>query len=510
MKRMLFAVVISLAAPGGAWAQRVTPVPPVPPAPPAPMTAPAPPSPPQAPAPAVPVAPRLAPRPAPPPPPPVRLKDLNDDLHEFTFEFGSDARLEPLRGKIEDARAMAKLTGDLSALEFRERDLVEPFLFTQGGVVVGTRSSDGDYQAGMSRMQQRQYERAIESFNRVIAAKSDRADAALYWKAYVEYKLAQHDAALTSLAALRRDHPASRYLADAKVLEADVKRTAGRPAAPGAVDDDEIKLLAIQGLSKTGEAVPLLENVLTASNSLGVKRRALYVLALSNDPKANEVLMRYAKGSGNPDLQVEAIRYLGERATALNADQLRQIFVDVDDLRVKLAIIDAYRARSDRSALIKLAADRQLTSDVRPQVLSRLSGLVTADDVMGLYRGETDPAVRVVIVSNLGNTLNAEQLAQIARTDAELRVRQRAISMLGSKRTDEHAKALVGVYQAQSDRDTRRTVIGMLSGQRNAEALVALARQESDLELKRDLVRHLSDMASSSKAAADFLMEQLR
>jgi HEAT repeat protein len=520
MKRVVLAVVLSVVVPGVALAQRALPVPPVPPMPPAaPMAPPAPAAPSVVPVPPVPPAVSLAPlAPLPPvapaaplpPVPPVYAKQTFDgdwaiDLkHDFNFDlqndFHFDFNFENLKLDVEQ-----QVKNDIAM------SLGDKFFYGQGVGIAGRKvNSDSEYQSGLGRMQQRQYEQAIESFNKVIANKAERVDAALYWKGYIEFRLGRSDDALASLAALRRDYPSSRYLGDAKVLEAEVKRTAGRSAAAVASDDDEIKLLAIQGLSKTGEAVPLLENVLAASNSLGVKRRALYVLALSSDPKANEVLMRYARGGGNPDLQVEAIRYLGERSATLNPTQLLEIFSTVEDVRVKIAVIDAFRAKNDKPALIKLAADRQIKDDIRPHLFGRMSGLVTSDDVMSLYRGETDPMMRAQILSSLGNTLSADQLAQIARTDADNRVRQRAIGAIGGRRNEDTSKALVSLYQAQTDRDVRRSVIGMLAGQRNAEALVALAKQETDLDLKRDLVRRISDMASSNKAAQDFLMEQLR
>jgi hypothetical protein len=71
-------------------------------------------------------------------------------------------------------------------------------------------------------------------------------------------------------------------------------------------------------------------------------------------------------------------------------------------------------------------------------------------------------------------------------------------------------QALVGLYGTEQDKDVRRAVIQSLMSQNNADTLVALAKKETDLDLKRELVRRLSDMAPNSKAAADFLMEQLK
>jgi len=71
-------------------------------------------------------------------------------------------------------------------------------------------------------------------------------------------------------------------------------------------------------------------------------------------------------------------------------------------------------------------------------------------------------------------------------------------------------QALVGLYGTEQEKDVRRAVIQSLMSQNNAETLVALARKETDVELKKELVRKISDMAPNSKAATDFLMDQLK
>jgi hypothetical protein len=188
-------------------------------------------------------------------------------------------------------------------------------------------SSDG-YTQGKDMLNQRRYDDAIVRFDRVVAQKAAHVDGALYWKAYAQYKLGKTDDSVATIAQLRRDHPQSRYLSDAKVLEADAKRRAGQPVNPADMDDDELKLLAIMGIQRTDpeRVIPLVEVVLGATNSLKVKKQALYVLALSTQPKAHQILLSYAKGAGNPDLQQEAIRH---RRESRQADHERRADADL-------------------------------------------------------------------------------------------------------------------------------------------------------------------------------------
>jgi HEAT repeat protein len=434
----------------------------------------------------------------------VQLADMkmNMQLEPLAMLAQADSR-DQARAIADQARAMADQAREQARIQI-ENNKNFSFAFSQDALTSG-------YRGGLDALQQRQYDRAISAFDRVITQKGDRADAALYWKAFAQYKLARTDDAIASIAQLRRDYQQSRYLAEAKVLEADVRKAAGQPVNPASANDDEIKLLAIQGLSRSEQAVPLLEGVLGATNSLNVKKRALYVLALSDDARAHQVLMRYAKGGGNPDLQVEAIRYLASRKDSKTTPtELREIFDSSSDVNVKMAVVDAYRTWGDKAALIRIGGDRTASADLRRSAISRLGGLAEAAELMTLYSQEPDPAIRIQLVSALGQVGAVDQLTTIAKTDKDQNVRIRAIRALGNQRNDRMTQALVGLYGTEQDKDVRRAVIQSLMSQNNADTLVALAKKETDLDLKRELVRRLSDMAPNSKAAADFLMEQLK
>lgn len=372
-------------------------------------------------------------------------------------------------------------------------------------------SANGQYSAGLNALQARQYDRAVTMFDRVTAQKGARADGALYWKAFAQFKLGHTDEAIATIGQLRRDFPQSRYLNDARVLEADARKASGQPVNPASLDDDEIKLLAIQGIQKSDQAVPLLEGVLNATNSLAVKKRALYVLALAEDARAHQILMRFAKGAGNPDLQIESIRLLvARRDKQTSSSELKDIYESSQDATVRLAVIDAYRSMGDKPALVRVISDRSGVPAVRGRAISSLSGLASPQDLMALYQQETDPALRTQIVGVLGSMGAADSLLQIAKTDKDAAVRQRAIRGIGSSKDGGSSASLVDLYGTASDDGTKRAVISALASQNNADALVALARKETALELKKEIVRRISDLAPSSKVAADFLMGVLK
>lgn len=359
------------------------PVPPLPPVPPAPSAPPATP---------VPPVPPVPPRPV-----------LNVDLDPIFVEQAR-AVAEQARALSEQARMDAEIAKD-DALMRLEPELarLKDFAFEMNvpmdvqvpvkiagdtGRTIGT----GNYASGLALLQQRQFERAIASFDRSIAQKESRADGAQYWKAFAQYRLLRRDDALATLAALRRDHPESRYLADAKVLDADARRvTGGAFDAEAVAADEDIRIAALRGLQRAPneKTVGVIDGLLAASHSLLVKRQAMVVLGQSRDPQAEQALLRYARGGGNPDLQAEAIRVLAQRADRpASSSQLAELYAGARDEETKKAIISALAGRSDGEALVALART-ETSLPLKTDIVRRLSAMApqskaAADFLMGV------------------------------------------------------------------------------------------------------------------------------
>ena len=128
----------------------------------------------------------------------------------------------------------------------------------------------------------------MKEFDEVIENKGLRADGALYWKAYALNRTGKRTEALAALDQIEREYAGSAWLNDAKALKLEVQQSSGQPVSPETQSDEELKLLAINGLmhSDPDRAMPLLERVLTDSKSAPkVKERALFVLSQSTQPE---------------------------------------------------------------------------------------------------------------------------------------------------------------------------------------------------------------------------------
>ena len=532
MTRVIAVLAGIVLLPATAPAQNVPPAAPLPPLPPAPVAAPAPavqPVPRVAPIPAMPAVPAMPPMPALPP-----FEVWSDskmfELHDKMFEV--EDKLFALQDKefkiaadvqAKIAEKMFEVEHNVNLLQFNNDFKFEPFAFQapigggpQGPVIVRGRDGDerGMYNNGLNALQNRQYDRAITQFDRVILVKGTYADAATYWKAFSQARLVRTDDALATITALRRDYPQSRYLPEAKVLEADVRRLAGQRIDPQTLDaNDELKLIAINGIANTDpeRAIPLLEGVLNGANTLGNKRRALFVLALSKDPKAHQILLRYAKGGGSPELQVEAIRNLVSRRDGQTTEtELREIYESTQDPTIRRAVIEAYGNSGNKSALLNIMKSKTEVVDNKRTALNRLQNLAAPTELWALYQAEPDPELRIQIVNAFTSMGATDQLTQIVKTEKDPKVRLRALRNLGSQKTETTGTLLVDLYGAETERDAKRSIISALRSQNNAAGLVTLARKETNIELKRELVSAISDMAGRDKAAADFLVEMIK
>jgi HEAT repeat protein len=357
-------------------------------------------------------------------------------------------------------------------------------------------------------MSEGRYDRALTHFNRVIELKGSRADGALYWKAFAQNRTGQRAEALTTIAELSKSYPNSRYLKQAKALEVEVRRDIGQPVRPQDQSDDELKMLALQGLQHQApeQAIPMLEKVLEGTASPGVKRRAMFVLAQSDSPRAREVLKNYAKGSSTPELQTQAIQYLGVHGESASRAALAEVYASTGDVDVKRRILRAFMAAGEKDRLWQ-AAQTEQNPELRLEAVRQLGHMGAHQELWQLYQKESSVDVKRQVLRAMYSSGQNERLVDIAKSEQNPDLRREAVRGLGMMRSEKTTDALVQIYSTDRDPAIRRAVINALFVQENATALVALARKEQDPAMKKELVQRLSNM--DSKVATEYLIELL-
>ena len=329
-----------------------------------------------------------------------------------------------------------------------------PFGSDQAGAKAAR--ADAMYDRGQSALDRRRWDEALTDFTQAASQGSSRADGALYWKAYTLNKLGRREDALAAIAELQKSYPSSRWLDDAKALAIEVRQANGQAVSPDSQSDEDLKLMALNGLmqSDPDRALTALDGLLKSGQSPKLKEQALFVLVQNNSPKAEQMLEQVARGSGNPDLQLKAISYLGmPRGRKSGAtDQpnhgalLFEIYGSSADVNVKRAVLNAFSMNRD-----------------------------------------------------------SDHLVQIAKSEKDADLRRDAIRRLTSLRNPALSDALVGIYGSEQDKDIKRTIAGSFANEGDVKQLVAVARAEKDPEMVRFIVGELSRMKSPE--AADYLME---
>ena len=401
----------------------------------------------------VPVAPAAPAAPAPPARParvPVYVPD---------FQLDTDA----LREIRDNARELQRELRELGAFEYAQgpapRPMQAPPLPPLAvRVPFGDDDPDDDnqelYDDGREHIDDGNFERAVSTFDQLIARRARQADAAMYWKAYSQNKLARRPDALATLAEMQKQFPKSRWLDDARRLDVEIRQSSGQVVNSNALDDDT-KLLVLQGVIQSDPELALgqIEKMLAGPGNVRLKERVLFVASRSRSPRGRQVITNAAKGSSNPDLQMAAIQYLGRMGGAESSQALEEI-----------------------------------------------------------YRSTGDPDVKRRILQALANANAGDRLGPIARSEKDPELKRMAIRQLGVSRQADVGETLTGIYNADSSVEIRKAVIEALAQNSRNEAsviaLIALARAEKNPELKTQMVQRLA--LTKSPAARAYMVELLQ
>lgn len=371
-----------------------------------------------------------------------------------------------------------------------------------------TDRADSVYEQGMTALDERQWDRAIELFDEVVRLNGNRSDGSLYWKAYAQNKQGRRHEAMDTITILKKRFPKSRWISEARALEIEVSQAAGSPVRPEDEADEDLKLIAINALmqSNAEQAIPMLQRVLQSSQSPKLKERALFVLAQSGSPKAREAIIQIARGQANPDLQSKAVHYLGLFGGTESRKALADIYASSYDVQVKRTILRSFMIAGERDRLVA-AAGSEKVPELRAEAIRQLGVLGAKTELWQLYKTESSLDNRERILHSLFISGDTDRIAAVARNEKDPKLRSRAIHWLGVSGSQKTGDVLVSIYQTDKDPSVRRSVLQGLFVQGNATALIGLARKETDPGLKREIVRKLSMMKTNE--ATEYMMEIL-
>lgn len=392
-----------------------------------------------------------------------------------------------------------------STLQAQDPVLPTNIAFAQAGST--DPREDELYNRGVQSLDEGKYQEALQQFSAVQDMKGRRADAALYWKAYVDNKMGRRADALAAVAELRRAYPRSKWLKDAGALELEIKQAQGRPINPDTESDCELKVMALNSLMNSDQerAVTLLEGVLKSNSCAKAKDKALFVLSQSSSSAAQQTLARIALAQQSPELQRQAIQYLGTTETEQNRRILADVYKSAASPQVKRSVIQAFIASDAKSELAKLA---QSESDrgLRAEAINALGAAGAREQLHQMYRTAQTADDKAAIIHALAISDDTAFLAEIAKSGGDIKARRAAVQAMGVS-GEGSRRVLVDIYQHDPNLEMREAAIEGLFVNDADDELIALARQEKDPQMKKKIVEKLAVM--DSRKAKDYMIELL-
>ncbi|HET7105959.1 MAG TPA: HEAT repeat domain-containing protein [Candidatus Acidoferrum sp.] len=303
------------------------------------------------------------------------------------------------------------------------------------------------YDEGREALDEDEFRQAERSFTELVKLNGPQTDAALYWMAYAQNREGKKEAAIATIADLKKRYPQSRWKKDGEALEIEVRSATGAKSNPDAQNDEELKLLALQGLmnSSPEKAIPLVEGILNGTGTPRVKSKALFVLAQSGSPQSEEVLGKIARGQSNPDLQRKAVSYLATFGGKRSGKILAEVYTSSNDPEIKRAVIRSYIISGDREQLGALARG-EANPELRKEAIRNLGIIGGHSDLQAMYAKETDRGVKEEILNAYFIGGDAKDLIAAARGEKDRELKKKAVeklSLMGSKEANDYLMELL-------------------------------------------------------------------
>jgi HEAT repeat protein len=307
------------------------------------------------------------------------------------------------------------------------------------GMVALAAPDEKSYQQALSHIDSKDYPTAVKLLKAEIMAQSGRAAGAMYWSAYAFNKMGDRMGALQMIKALEAFEPRGQWMSDARALQLEIEQASGKKISPEEQADEDLKLMAIQGLMHADpeKSLPLLEQILTSNKSLNLKKKAIFVLSQSGNPKAQEMIGKIAKGTVSPELQKVAIHNLGIGGKR-NGAILEDVYKSASDIGVKKEVLHSFMLMGERDRLLALAKAEK-NEELRSGAIHWLGIAGGRTALTELYGVEQSPKVRREILNGLFISGSAKELVQVARAEKDLTLKKEAVRYLSMMRNQEAA-----------------------------------------------------------------------
>lgn len=350
------------------------------------------------------------------------------------------------------------------------------------------------YDEGTDAIDEGKWDDAVRNFKAVAELGGSRADGALYWMAYALNKGGRRAEAMQAIEGLKKNYPKSKWIDDAKALELETRQARGERIAPASLQDEDLKMIAINSLMHTDpeKAYPLLEKIVRGTSDKKIKERALFILSQSPSPRSQALIADIARGKANPDLQREAVKYIGISGGEQNRAVLSELYAS-GTREVKKEVLRALMISNDKARVLA-AAKSEPDPELRKEAIHLLGVMGARAELHSLYAAETSTEVKKQIIHGLFISNDGERLGDLARNEKDPQLRRdaiRGLGLIGSKT----GPTLLSLYASgDTDVESKKAIIEAFFLQNNARALIDLSKKETNQTLRKAALQKLSLM----------------
>jgi hypothetical protein len=251
-------------------------------------------------------------------------------------------------------------------------------------------ATEDDYAKGTLALDRQLWQAAVADFDRVIDAKGNKADAALYWKAYALNKLGRLSLVSATCEQLHALYASSAWNKDCSALTISEPNVKDAPSPGGGNPDYDVKALALNSLLNhdPAQAIPMIRNILSGNSTPELKRRTLSVLAMNKSPETQAMLRDIAVGKLAPAEQNDAIQMMGVFQGKSADETLAEIYQRSSDRSVKHSVVAALFVSGNATRLVEIARnekDLSLKHDIVAQ-LALMNDKVATDYMLELLK----------------------------------------------------------------------------------------------------------------------------
>jgi HEAT repeat protein len=374
-------------------------------------------------------------------------------------------------------------------------------------LVTATVLAQTPYDEGQKALRNQNWTVAAEQFEEAIKADRESADASMYWRAHALYQAGRDKEAERQITTLERKYPDSRWLKEARVLQIEHDDTA--PALADVMDesdlDDDLRMFALAQLMDRNpdRALPLVLDMLKNTDSENVRNDSLFMLGMSDDPRAQEAIARIARDSKNPELQANAIHMLGISANQPSIDLLASLYRESDNTEVKQAVIHAYMIGDESGELVEILIgllENEKDTELQMEIIRTLGLMDATDELQKIYPTLKGQETRKAALEAYFLAGDTRTLRKVLETETDPELRKTAIQGIAMEDGKDAAALLESIYDEATSLEEKKAILESLVMMDDAEDLaMKIIRTEADSGLRRDAIHMLGVMEANEE-----------